>query len=151
MRYRSKKDIAVVAILWVGLLIPFALGISSLFNPSMPKVAGWFLITLGIVIVGLLLLLTYPLYYEITPTTLLVRSGVFRVKIPLDSIQEVFPERYLGNAPAWSVDRLRVNYRTRWGTRWVHIAPKDKGAFMQDLVVHAQGLVVQEGRVIRRQ
>ncbi|HZS75810.1 MAG TPA: PH domain-containing protein [Ktedonobacteraceae bacterium] len=140
-----------VATVWVGVLIPFALGISDLLNPGMPKGPGWFAIALGIVIAGLILLLTYPMYYEITPTTLLVRSGVFRMKVPLNSIQEVFPERYARSAPAWSLDRLRINYRNRWGTTWVHISPKDKGKFMQDLADHVEGLQVTDGRVIRRQ
>lgn len=150
MRYRSKKDIGLVAPLWAGLLIPFLLGISFLIRPGILQGIGWLLLFIGIVTGAVILALTYPMYYEITPATLLVRSGVLHVEIPLNDIQQVFPDRTLGSAPAWSLDRLRVDYRKKGLASFVHISPEDKLKFMQDLAEHAEDLEVRDGRVVRR-
>ena len=150
MKYRSKKDIAVMAPLCIGLLIPPVIGISFLFTPDIPKGAAGFVFLIWVVVVGFILLLTYPMYYEITPEILLVRSGLIRIQVPLNSIQQVFPERYWRSSPAWSLDRLRIEYRNRWGATFIHISPEDKFRFMHDLAAYADGLEVKDGRVVRR-
>ena len=150
MKYYSKVDIWLVVPLYIGVLLPFLWGISFLFNPGVLRGIGWYFLCLGIAISAIVLLLTYPVYYEITATTLLVRSGVIRVKIPLNAIQRVFPERSRQSAPALSLDRLRVDYSRYSVTRRIHISPKDKLRFMQDLTEHTEGLEVKDGQVIRR-
>ncbi len=150
MKYHSKKDIGMVGPLWFALLLPFLWGIPFLTHPHLLAGSDWLFLCIVIPIDVLVVGLTYPMYYEITATTLLVRSGVIRVKIPLTSIQQVVPDRTLGSAPAWSLDRLRVDYRQYGVTRVVHISPKDKVRFMQNLTEYAEGLEVKDGRVVRR-
>ena len=58
--------------------------------------------------------------------TLLVRSGLLRVEIALNSIQQVFPEPTSRGAPAWSLDRLRVDYSKAGLATFVHISRQDK-------------------------
>jgi Bacterial PH domain len=153
MRYYSKKNIWLMAIIWFVLLLPLGLGILFLIKVGPGGI--WGTIFLGIVVDVPVLLLTYPIYYEITPTTLLIRSGLIRMRIPLTSIQQVFPDSTWGSPGgvsfAMSLDRLRINSSYREWPSFVYIAPKDKVKFMQDLVEQTEGLEFKDGQVIRRQ
>jgi len=153
MRYYSKKNIWLMAILWFVLLLPLALGI--LFLSKVGPGGIWGIIFLAIMVDVPLLLLIYPLYYEITPPILLVRCGLIRMRIPLDSIQQVVPDYTLGSPAgvsfAMSLDRLRVDSSNREWPSFVYIAPKDKVKFMQDLAEQTEGLEFKDGQVIRRQ
>ena len=60
----TKKDWWLVATALLAVLIPLILG--AFFSLSEPREKGSLLIVIGIVIGGVLLLLTYPLYYRIT-------------------------------------------------------------------------------------
>lgn len=171
MRYHSKKDPGLVALAWGGILIPFIPAILLLILPMiLPGISrglmiglmiiGGLLLFMGIALGAFLLSLTAPMYYEITPTTLRVRSGSHYLEIALNSIQQVFPSRYPlsspkskinRNSPAWSLDRLQVDYRTDGHVRFVLISPEDQLRFMQNLAENAEELEVREGRVMRRQ
>jgi hypothetical protein len=91
-----------------------------------------------------------PLYYEITPSTLLVRSGWMRRQIPLASIQRVFPTHNPLSAPALSLDRLQVEYTQGRLRRFVLISPRDTLSFLRDLAERAGELEVQGDQLIRR-
>lgn len=99
---------------------------------------------------ALVALLTYPLYYEITFSELQVRCGILINKeIPLSAIEEVFPTRNPVSAPAWSLDRLQVNYRDGGRLRSILISPEAKESFLMELVTSASGLRMENGRAVR--
>lgn len=149
MIYYSKKDPWLVALVIATTLVPVFIGLFLLFATDGSWVAGATPL-LAVVIVVLVLLLTYPLYYEITKSSLTIRCGILvRQQIPLDSIREVFPTRNLLSAPAWSLDRLRVNYEINGEVGSALISPKDKPGFMQELVSSGTGLEFQGERVVR--
>jgi hypothetical protein len=149
MRYRSKKDPWLVALLSL-LLLPFLLGILYLVLPGFPGWTGWLLLFIGIAIVVGFRLTTSPTYYEITPPTLLVPSGLIHWEIALNSIQQVFPTNNPRSAPAWSLDRLQVDYSKGGRTGFILISPEDKLRFMYDLAANSEDLEVRDGRVVRR-
>ena len=70
MRYRSKKDIWLFGPMVILLLLPFLLGISFLINPNFTEGGGWFYLIMVIALDIVILALTFPMYYEITPTIL---------------------------------------------------------------------------------
>ena len=145
MIYYSKKDAWLVAVVIVAILIPVLIGVFLLFATDGSWVAGATPL-FAVVILVLVLVLAYPLFYEITPSGLTIRAGILvRQQIPLDTIREVFPTRNPLSAPAWSLDRLRVNYEGGYAL----ISPKDKASFMQELVSSDTGLKMQDGRVVR--
>lgn len=150
MRYYSKVDTWLIVPLCVGLLLPFLVGGFLLFSPAIPKGISLLTFSVEIAIYVFVLSLIYPMYYEITPTMLLIRSGLIRIWIPLEAIQQVFPERYWQSSPALSVDRLCVNYSQAGAVRSIHISPQDKQRFMQDLASYDGGLEVKDGQVVRR-
>ncbi len=150
MVYRSKKDWWLVALVWVGVLIPFAIGIYILIARGGNNLAGWTLLVISTFAGALVLLLTYPLYYEITASKLIVRCGVVvRREIPLSSIVEAQPTRNPLSAPAWSLDRLQIDYKKESRVSSVLISPQDKRGFLRELASRAGGLEVSGWRVVR--
>ena len=148
MIYYSKKDAWLVLMVWAAILLPFVLGIYNLAIPSGNTWAGGYLLFVGTLTAALVLLLTYPLYYEITSSRLIVRSGIMRKEIPLSSIEEVRPTRNPLSAPAWSLDRLRIDYRKNGGASFMLISPEDKVRFMRDLAGSDADLEVRGERVV---
>ncbi len=72
-------------------LLPIGLAVYDLFRGDIDGLLSLFF---GIAVPGTLLLLTYPLYYDLTPAALKVRCGILLDKqIPLLAVQEVVPTR----------------------------------------------------------
>jgi hypothetical protein len=149
MIYRSKKDLWLVALVWGGVLAPLAIGVFNLFAPGGNLELGWALTRVSVVVAATVVILTFPLNYEITAMHLVARSGVMRWRVPLDSIQNVRPSRNPASAPTWSLDRLRVEYLKGDSTRSLFISPEDKQIFMRDLADGVPGLEVRGDGVVR--
>ena len=147
MLYRSKKDWWLVLLVWTAILLPFALGACLLISGKTE--AGWYLLFVGAVTGAVVLWLTYPLNYEITASTLIVRSGFMRKEILLSSIEEVCPTKNPLSALAWSLDRLYVSYVDGAQRSAALISPEDKVAFMRELAERVIGLEVRGGCVVR--
>jgi hypothetical protein len=110
----------------------------------------WWAVVFVLVSWGIALSLLFPLYYEITPSTLLVRSGWIHREIPLASIQRAFPTHNPLSAPALSLDRLQVEYMQGSLPRFVLISPQDRPGFLRDLADRAGDLQVQGDQLVRR-
>lgn len=149
MVYRSKKDLWLVALVWGSVLAPLAVGVFNLFAPGGNLQLGWALTRVSVVVAATVVILTFPLNYEITATQLVARSGVMRWRVALDSIEEVRPSRNPASAPTWSLDRLRVEYLKNGSPRSLYISPEDKQAFMRDLADGVPGLEMRGDCVVR--
>jgi hypothetical protein len=149
MTYSSKKDWWLFGLVWGLTLGLLAAGLLSALAPFGNPALGWELVRAGAVTMLVLLLTTYPLNYEITQTELVARSGFMRWRVPLANIQEVAPSRSAASAPAWSLDRLRVEYLKGGRTRALLVSPSDKRGFMRDLADAAPGLELRGERVMR--
>ncbi|TNF54135.1 hypothetical protein EP227_04790 [bacterium] len=87
-------------------------------------------------------------HYILTSEHLIVRCLSSKHSIPLPEIYEVYPTHNPLSAPACSLDRLRVKFRSsRFGAL---ISPKDKRAFMRDLLSRCPQLVQDRDRLILR-
>jgi len=149
MVYRSKKDWWLVGLVWGGVTLPLLVGLCILFAPGGNPQLGRELALAGAVAAAAVLILTYPLDYEVTATELVARSGVMRLRVPLDSIEEVQPSRDPAGAPAWSLDRLAVEYTKGGAAHMLLIAPSDKLGLMRELADNAPGLELRGDRVVR--
>lgn len=148
MTYRSKKDWWLVSLVAAAVLLPFVLAIYNFVGGNSQE--AWQMLLVGTVTGAVVLWLTYPLYYEVTSSQLIVRCGILiRIEIQLTAIEEVRPTRNPSSAPTWSLDRLRVGYRNEGAESFVLISPEDKTAFMRELAESGSGLVVQGERVVR--
>ncbi|PYS84304.1 MAG: hypothetical protein DMF67_05445 [Acidobacteria bacterium] len=149
MVYRSKKDLWLVCLVWGGVSLPLLVGLYNVLAPGGNLQLGWELVRVGVITAATVLILTYPLDYEITATHLVARSGVMRWRVPLDSIEEVRPSRSPASAPAWSLDRVAVEYLKGGSTRTLHISPSDKHGFMRELADSVPGLELRGDTVAR--
>lgn len=147
MVYRSKKDLWLFGLVWAAVLVPLAVGLFNVLGGNAGL--GWMLLRVGVVTAAAVLFTTYPLNYEITSGELVARSGLMRWRVQLASIQEVSPSRNPASAPAWSLDRLRVEYLKGTETRTLYVSPEDKAAFLYDLAEATPGLELRGDRAVR--
>jgi hypothetical protein len=131
--HRSKKDAWLISLIWLSVLVPLSIGIPLLIASDVNRSLGLALTIIGANTGLTILLLTYPLRYEILPSELMVRCGLRRWHIPLSAIQEVRPTKNSSSAPAWSLDRLQIDYLEDGEKRSLLISPQDKSAFMRDI------------------
>jgi len=98
---------------------------------------------------AIMLGLAYPVTYEIKPPDLIIRSGLVTSRIVLESIEAVRPTRNPLSAPAWSLDRIRIDYRKGGHLSFALISPENKGAFLEELVHRTSGLERRQDRLVR--
>jgi hypothetical protein len=149
MTYSSKKDWWLFGLAWGVAPALIAIGLVIALAPFGNPALGWALVRAGGGTLLAVLLTTYPLNYEITETELVARSGFMRWRVPLADIQEVRPTRSAASAPAWSLDRLRIEYLKGSESRALFISPLDKLAFMRDLADAVPGLELRGDRIVR--
>lgn len=119
-------------------------------SPGGDRQSGWNSLLVGTTTGAVVVVLTYPLYYEITASTLIVRCGMMpRTIVPLSAIRQVRPTRNPLSAPAWSLDRVSVDYKVNDEPGFALISPGDKAVFMRDLVKADAGLQLRGERVVR--
>jgi Bacterial PH domain len=106
-----------------------------------------------------LLLVAWPMTYDPGATRsdgepiLLVRGGLLlRYEIPIAGIREVRPSKSVLSSMSWSYDRIEVISRSPKGFAGsLLISPRDRDAFLDDLVRRAGDLVRVGDRLTRRQ
>src|SRR4051812_25249348 len=99
MVYRSKKDWWLVGLVWRGRRAPSLIGLYNVLAPGGDLQLGRTLVRAGVAACAAVLVLTFPLDYEITATHVVARSGVMRWRVPVGSIDEVSPTRNPASAP----------------------------------------------------
>lgn len=149
IKYYSKVDTWIVATLVGGFLFGLVIILINIVFSGLLATAWWSPV-LFLAIFGGVASLLFPLYYEITPSALQVRTGWIRREISLASIQRVFPTNNPLSAPALSLDRLQVEYMQGSLRRSTLISPKDKSNFLRDLADRAGDLEMQGDQLVRR-
>jgi hypothetical protein len=149
MIYYSKKDLWIVLIVLVAFLIPLIAGAYNLIGVNTNRRVGWQLLITGVTIGVLILVLTYPLYYEITPSVLIVKSGLRRWEIPLSTIEEVQPSQSSLASPAWSLDRLSISYMKDGKRTTILVSPENKTEFLAQIAQSAPQLRPSDGGLVR--
>lgn len=144
--YPSKRDGWLVAVIWLSLVVMVASAIGVMTTPDPPSVR------LGVSVL-MLALAAFTLWiygsthYTLAGAELIIRCGPFRWRVELDSIDEVSPSRNPLSGPAFSLDRLHIKYRgSRMG---ILISPREKTAFLLDLVSRCPDLKLEGGKVVR--
>ncbi len=144
--YPSKRDAWIVLLLWVSVLgmaaAAVAIWVDEVSHGFRAGMSALLTATAGFTVWVL-----YSTSYTFDKEELIVRSGPFRWKVPLDSIHEVFPTRNPLSSPACSLDRIRIRYGRRWG---IMSSPVNKSAFLRDLVTRVPELELRGDRVVRR-
>ena len=151
MVHRAKKDFLLVLMLSAGILVPILLGLYQLVGLGGDLTLGWQLLLLGILVAGVVLLLCYPVNYDIRANVLVIRSGILKWEIPLTAIQEVTRKRPFMWAPAVapSLDRLLIRYIGKGRPRSIMISPENADSFMRELGSAVDGLELSGKQLIR--
>jgi len=121
--YKSKVDLWLMGLIVGSLTFPVFL--SLIFGE-----AFW----VTFLICGLTLAFVAWVYlatrYKVSSTTINIHGGLFKVKVPLDSIKSMKNSRNPIASPAFSLDRLEITYDTN---KKILISPKDKIGFLSDI------------------
>ena len=97
-----------------------------------------------------ILLLAYPIRYDLTPSALEVRSGLlFRKKIPLSNYLGGVPNEKSAQRTGVVARQVARQLRGRHGESFVLISPENKAEFMRELAARDMGLVMQGEQVVR--
>jgi len=147
-RHPTKVDAWIVLLLAGGA----AVGIGGTFAAAFAATSAAELIALvvfPVLVFAAVGLLTWPIHYDIEPPVLLIRSGIIRWRVPIAGITAVHPTRNPLSSPAWSLDRLRIEYLAGDKRRAIMISPRDKSAFLDDLRA-ADPVLVRESDSLRR-
>jgi hypothetical protein len=149
MTYPSKKDIWLVLVVAVAGFALFGATAHKLIFKGMEHPATWILMGTSIFYLAVILIVAYPVSYEIVPPYLVIRSGMFHSRIALSSIESVKPTRNPASAPAWSLDRLQIDYRKKGKHTFTLISPENKQFFLNELIQSTDGLRLQANEVVR--
>ena len=98
----------------------------------MSRMAGPLWLAAAVVLVGCVLpvWLLVATNYVLTATTLDIRSGPFKWRVPIADVTNISPTRNPVSSPALSLDRLRIDYGD---SRWIIVSPREKERFVREL------------------
>ena len=137
MRFSSKID------LWLWAVLVFTLGACAVaVGTASARGLALSMVPMLVVCVftlGLPAWIVLGTRYEFAERDLLIRSGPFRWRVPLEQIRAITPSRSVLSAPALSLDRLRITYG-RTGS--ILISPRDKLQFLLELQRRCPGIEV---------
>ncbi|MBU2549601.1 MAG: PH domain-containing protein [Proteobacteria bacterium] len=144
VQHFSKRDGWLGAIIWASVIVLAVLAVVAV-SLSMPLAPRAILVLLYVGTAAFALWVWYFTGYRVQDGTLLVRSGPFKWRVPLDGIREVAPSRSWRSSPACSLDRLEIKHPG--GS--ILVSPADKDRFMDDLALRSPGLVRAGDRLTR--
>lgn len=127
MVFRSKVDAWLAGVMIVA-LVGSAWAVAYTVRAGEP--GAWVAVVILLATWVFVGLVTIPIEYVLEESELVVRSGVWRTRIPYDRITGIRPTRNPLAGPAWSMDRLRIDYRPG---RFTLISPKDREEFLREL------------------
>ena len=146
MIHYSKKDWWLMAVIGAAVIAMAVAGFSVLISGSEPAWVGCVLLGSAAITVWLV----GTISYEITQTELVIRCAMFRITVPVNEIQEIFPTHNPLSSPALSLDRLRINYFRNGKMKFVMISPQDKSGFLNDLIEVDDRLAISNDRLERQ-
>jgi hypothetical protein len=149
MTYPSKQDIWLILVVAVAGFALLGATAHNLFFKGINHPAAWILTGATILYLAVIFVLAYPVSYEIAPPFLIIRSGLFQSRIALSSIESVKPSRNPASAPAWSLDRLQINYQKKGKPAFTLVSPNNKQSFLNELIQSTGGLRLEADGVVR--
>ena len=87
--------------------------------------------------------------YEIENGELIVRQGPNKKRIPVSSIDEVFPAKNNPLSPGWAGDRLQLMFTPGTKASTLFLSPEDRSGFLQALSEADPGLRYDGERLTR--
>lgn len=144
--FYSKKDWWLVGLVMLSLLLSACAGLYQLLVNA-HSARGWRYFATAVLAGSVVLLATYPLYYEVTLSAIKVRAGFMRWEIPLEEIEVIQPSRNPLSAPAWSLDRLSITYQENGRRKSLLISPERPDEFLRQVSANYPYLHLVNGRL----
>jgi hypothetical protein len=144
-RFRSKVDTWILALIALPIGLTTLLGAGIAISQRDPN-AFW-LLGSGPFLCGFILLVAWPMDYDLDARgadgepQMLIRSGLFRFRVPIEGIRSVKRTSNPLSSPAWSLDRLWIDYVKGKSRTFVMISPDQQSAFLDELLRRAPQLV----------
>jgi membrane protein YdbS with pleckstrin-like domain len=132
LRYRTKVDTWLVAVLAGALMLPIAIGVVGYLQTG-ASAAMWLPLGIAGLVVIIVCLLAVPTYYEVTPDRLLICSGFLRWEVPRADIVSITPTTNPLSSPAWSLDRLEITWTRQGSVRSILISPQRREEFLREM------------------
>lgn len=136
---------------WLVLVLACALGWAALtlgaaFSVAHSAAEGLAILGIPLFVVALVGVLSIPTRYEFHEDALVVRSGVVRYRFRYPDIRGAVPSRNPLSAPAWSLDRLRLDLPRGYAL----VSPRDKDGFLAALAARTPQLERRGERLVAR-
>ena len=130
MKFTSKKDWWLTAIIWTAMLFAIGSGGYALIKET-PSLGDLLLtMTFTFLLPILILWLWLTTFYLVEEDNLIIKYGPFKKTIPLESIKSIKKTMNPLSSPALSLKRLDIEYGQYQN---VLISPKDRDEFMEIL------------------
>lgn len=126
--YPSKRDPWLVGTMGAGIFV-IALS-AAVIVFSRPLLESTLTAAIALIAIGFMFWILFGTQYRIDERTLLVVSGPFRWRVPIDSIISITATHNPLSAPALSLDRLEICYGRQ---RSILVSPQDRAGFLQAL------------------
>jgi hypothetical protein len=133
--FRSKRDGWISAVIWASAVFCAAAATAVMSGGAVP-LANLVVAVVLVAAAGLMLWVLYGTSYSMADGLLRIRSGPYRVEVPLAEVTSVERSRTALAAPACSLDRVAVRY----GNRCVVVSPEDRDAFVAAVLRKRQPL-----------
>lgn len=147
--YKSKVDLWLALIVVASVVLLIGGTIQTIYSEGLYHPASLTLLASSIFFIAIMFGLAYPVSYEISQSDLIIRSGLSKSSIELSSIETVRPSKNPLSSPAWSLDRLRIDYHRKGKLSFILISPRDKSSFLNELGQKTRGLSLQGDRITR--
>lgn len=128
--YPSKVDPWIMALLIFLPAVEISVVVASVISRAWPAALVGLI---ALLFVGCLYgLCVWPMRYGIGEELLIVRFGICRSRVRIADIREVYRTSNPLSSPALSLDRLWIQYGSRW-YQAVMVSPREQEAFIADL------------------
>jgi len=136
MRFATRYDTWLVAVLFVAVLVNVGLPFAMYFSHALPVRQMWMFL-FGPVVLALVLLATLPQYYEVRGNGLFLRQGWRKTLLPYTELRELRAERGMLSAPVFSTRRIHVE--AAHSSKWI-IAVAEQERFLAEVFRRAPQL-----------
>jgi hypothetical protein len=134
--YRSKVDVWLVALVLGAAALPVVIGFWLLLHDSHRGV--FLLIVWGGIMTLMMVVLGFPLRYRLAADQLHIKSGWLEWNVPLAKVRRVAPSRSPLSAPAWSLQRVRLESTDG---SVILVSPDDQESFIREIAGRCPHLV----------
>ncbi len=143
--FPSKVDRWIFALAAIPLAVSVVVMGSALMSGPPPGAVA-LMVGIEVLLLGFMASTFRSTRYEVTGREVIARSGPFRWRVVIESIESIHPSRSPISSPALSLDRLEIRYD---GGRALLVSPEDREGFLQAIVERSKHLH-RAGEQVRR-